>query len=154
MKKKWLWVYLALTLGWILLIFGFSSQSAEESGGLSAIIVKPLMALFSQFGSPESETEMYSKIDEIIRNIAHFTEYAVLGILLKLLGDCIGAKRIWLPWLVGTVYAITDEWHQSFSPGRACDPKDVLIDSCGVLFGAVFCHFVLKQWRKKHVHDS
>ena len=40
-------------------------------------------------------------------------------------------------WLIGTAYALTDEFHQSFVPGRSCELRDVVIDSCGVLTGVL-----------------
>ena len=40
-------------------------------------------------------------------------------------------------WLIGTAYAVTDEFHQSFVPGRSCEFRDIVIDSCGVLTGVL-----------------
>ena len=40
-------------------------------------------------------------------------------------------------WLIGTAYAVTDEFHQAFVPGRSCELRDVVIDSCGVLTGVL-----------------
>ena len=44
-------------------------------------------------------------------------------------------------WLVATLYAMTDEWHQSFVPGRGPAIHDVILDSSGALLGA------LAAWR-------
>ena len=40
-------------------------------------------------------------------------------------------------WLIGTAYAVTDEFHQSFVPGRSYEFRAVVIDSCGVLTGVL-----------------
>ncbi|MEM4292549.1 MAG: VanZ family protein [Thermoplasmata archaeon] len=40
-----------------------------------------------------------------------------------------------LAWCLGTVYAATDEYHQSFVPGRSADWKDVVADASGVFLG-------------------
>ena len=40
-------------------------------------------------------------------------------------------------WLIGTAYAMTDEFHQAFVPGRSCEFRDMVIDSCGVLTGVL-----------------
>jgi VanZ family protein len=45
--------------------------------------------------------------------------------------------QIIAPWLIGTAYAVTDEIHQYVVPGRSCEVRDVVIDSCGVLVGAL-----------------
>jgi len=42
-----------------------------------------------------------------------------------------------LSWGIGALYALTDEVHQSFVPGRSCEIRDILIDSCGVAAGVL-----------------
>lgn len=156
MKNKLLLVWLLLlTVGWMLVIFGFSAQSGTESSGMSAIISKPLTGLVMRFtGDSASEEDIFLKVDLAVRKTAHFTEYTILGGLLMLLFRCLRMRTICLPVLCGTLYAVTDEWHQSFSPGRSSAWMDVLIDSCGVLIGAFLCAAILYLWRKKHVQDS
>ena len=68
--------------------------------------------------------------DLILRKGAHLTEYAILMILLL-------RTRIpvWLALLLGVLYASSDEWHQTFVEGREGRPRDVLIDSVGLLIG-------------------
>lgn len=68
--------------------------------------------------------------DLVLRKIAHAGEYAILGALLvRALG------RPPVAALIGIAYAVTDEIHQSFVPGREAAPLDVLIDTVGVLVG-------------------
>ena len=158
MKKSVLLIcILILTVGWMLLIFGFSSQTGTESGSLSALLSEPITKLLIRFAddsSTEAESALFSRVDIGVRKIAHFTEYAILGGLLVLLFRIRRVRLIWLPWMIGTLYAVTDEWHQSFSPGRSCDPKDVLIDACGVLIGVLISFTLLQRWRKKHACHS
>lgn len=145
---------LLLALVWMTLIFGFSAQSATESGGLSAIITEPLTKLIvriSEAMSASEEAVLYAKVDNIVRSFAHFSEYTVLGMLLTAVLRAFGIKNGFVPWLVGAVYAVTDEWHQAYSPGRSSDPMDVLIDAAGVLCGVVIYHVVRKIWRRLHV---
>lgn len=148
---------LLLALVWMTLIFGFSAQSATESGGLSAIITEPLTKLIvriSEAMSASEEAVLYAKVDNIVRIFAHFSEYTVLGMLLTAVLRAFGIKNGFVPWLVGAVYAVTDEWHQAYSPGRASDPIDVLIDAAGVLCGVVIYHVVRKIWRRWHVQNQ
>ncbi len=148
---------LSLTAGWMLLIFGFSAQSGEESGGLSAIIAEPLTRLLvwmSDSLNSQQWDALYQWVDGAVRGAAHFGEYAILGGLLMLMFHSIGVQSVWLPWICGTFYALTDEWHQSFSPGRVCDLMDVLIDASGVLAGVLICNIIIQRWRKKNVHNS
>lgn len=95
-----------------------------------------------------------------VRKGAHFTEYLVLGLSLfatvreycprssretergltetapqirggQLLRTAMSA------WVLGSLYAFTDEVHQAFVPGRSCEIRDMLIDSCGVAAGVL-----------------
>lgn len=47
------------------------------------------------------------------------------------------AKAAGLAWMVGTLYAVSDEVHQFFVPGRSCEVRDMVIDSCGVAAGVL-----------------
>ena len=68
--------------------------------------------------------------DLALRKVAHAAEYAVLGaLLLRAVGRELPAVAI------GIAYAVTDEIHQTFIPGRHGAPLDVLIDAAGVLVG-------------------
>jgi VanZ family protein len=68
--------------------------------------------------------------DLLLRKLAHAAEYAVLGaLLLRALGRELPAV------LAGVAYAVTDEMHQAFVPGRQGAALDVLVDAAGVLIG-------------------
>jgi VanZ family protein len=68
--------------------------------------------------------------DLVLRKLAHFAEYAVLGALLLR-----ALRQAPLAVLVGSAYAATDEVHQLFVSGRHGSPLDWLIDTAGVVAG-------------------
>ncbi len=70
--------------------------------------------------------------DLVLRKLAHFAEFAVLGALLMRAVD-----RLWLAVVVGSLYAMTDELHQAFVDGRVASPLDWTIDTAGVLAGVL-----------------
>jgi VanZ like protein len=70
--------------------------------------------------------------DTVLRKIAHTGEYAVLGALLL---RATASARLALA--LGVLYAVSDEVHQTFVPGRAGSPVDVAIDAVGVACGLV-----------------
>ena len=49
--------------------------------------------------------------------------------------------------LVGLVYAISDEIHQGFTPGRTPSPIDVGIDTCGVMFGIIVVLIIISVYK-------
>jgi len=81
-----------------------------------------------------------SWLDEVLRIAGHFFQYAVLGFLLARAiirdGD---ASRLKLAWVIAfaVLYALSDEWHQSFVPGRDASVLDVGVDALGVMFASV-----------------
>jgi VanZ family protein len=78
--------------------------------------------------------------DLALRKLAHFGEYVVLGWLLSRAID-----REPLAAAVGVVYAASDELHQHFVPGRQASPRDVAIDSAGVIVGVLIGRVI--RWR-------
>ena len=70
--------------------------------------------------------------DLVLRKLAHVGEYAVLGGLLTR-----AVKREPLAFLLGSLYAVTDEVHQSFVSGREGSPLDWLVDTIGVALGVL-----------------
>jgi VanZ family protein len=70
--------------------------------------------------------------DLVLRKLAHLVEYALLGALLFR-----AFAREPVAVAVGSAYAVTDEIHQAFVPGRAGSPVDWLIDTVGVVAGVL-----------------
>ncbi len=71
----------------------------------------------------------------------HLVEYAVLGFLLADLAWALRGTIAWRtlvpgPALLSALYGLSDEWHQSFVPGRDASGADVLMDVVGSLLGA------------------
>lgn len=66
--------------------------------------------------------------------LAHFAAYTVLGLFLGRARRASGLSAL-AAALLGLAYAASDEWHQSFVPGRSADVADWLADALGVLAG-------------------
>lgn len=152
-------IFLVLAIFWMILIFGFSSRdgdlSGEDSGRVGRLVGEWFVPGFDEW-SEAKQNAFVDKVDFPIRKTAHATEYAVLGIFIS--GAVYEADRrkkytLGIPWLLGTLYAGTDEFHQLFVPGRSGQIRDVVIDSCGVLAGVLIAGCVTnhkKKVRNKH----
>lgn len=129
-------VLLVLIIIWAVFVFGFSSQTGEESSGLSTKIAN----LFF-----DSE-EMIKIAEPIIRKLAHFSEYALGGTLIYLLIDTYeftNKKKFLISLGIGIWYAAIDELHQTFVPNRSGNIIDVCIDTLGIIVGILFIKLVL-----------
>lgn len=154
--KQWLKKYripvslvpVALVMG---MIFAFSAQNGETSGALSSGITRWVLGVAVPNWENLPATEQVRLLDIlglVIRKMAHFSEYALLGACLMLHIRQIQTKvRLPLPWLVawgvGTAYAATDELHQGLVGGRHPAVTDVCIDSSGVIAGVGMLLLVL-----------
>src|SRR5699024_6504703 len=78
----------------------------------------------------------------LVRKGAHIGEYAVLGALLAWALPGHSLRRATITLAIGIAYAITDEVHQLFVPGRAGQVSDVLIDTVGVVVGVAAVLFL------------
>lgn len=77
---------------------------------------------------PDLKTDL--SYDYPLRKVAHLFEYGVLFALLRRAGLARASALVFC-----VLYAVTDEWHQSFVPGRRGAATDVLIDALGALTG-------------------
>ena len=105
-------------LAWAALIFAFSAQ--------------PTLPVDLELGTDK---------------LAHLLAYAVLGALLAH-----GQTRSGWPAIaacaLGLAYGASDEWHQSFVPGRSVDLADWIADATGVVAGVLFYHWLRRRaWR-------
>lgn len=157
-KKSLLWISTVL---WMTLIFLLSAQEAVQSDGLSLGIVGKILEFISDFdGFPAINTidteyliRVVSSINFFVRKMAHFMLFAILSVLVYNLVFCYIFKRtkvIMLSSLICLVYAVSDEIHQLFVPGRAGQFRDVIIDFSGVLT-ALLIIFLISNYRIKRI---
>ena len=133
-KFKRIFLFLLICI-WAVMVFNFSSQNGEESSGLSRKIVEIFI---------KSE-EIVDKVEPYARKIAHFSEYALGGMLFTALFNTYSwpdRKIIATSILLGIWYAITDEFHQLLVPDRHGSFFDVYLDSLGFATG-VFCMILI-----------
>ena len=122
---------------WMIVIFYFSNQVAEVSGKQSGFLTRLIIHLFGSENEPT--------IHHIVRKLAHFTEYLILGLLvLNMLRYYNPKQIIILALLTCVLYACSDEIHQLFIQGRAGQITDVIIDTLGSLTGI----YILKAVKK------
>lgn len=152
-----LWAAVFLCMG---CIFAFSAENAAESTDTSNGLLYSILRLFDPRFDSYSEEEQGALLEGYsfyIRKTAHFSIYAILGFLVSnafayqshVYGKPSLSKRLGFSLLIGVLYAVSDEIHQYFVPGRSCDVRDMLIDSAGVAVG-ILLSFILTLLIKKH----
>ena len=78
--------------------------------------------------------------------VMHLALYSVLGGTLQFgrLTSNSGLAH-WTVIAIGIIYGVSDEWHQSFVPGRNPSAADLLADTIGVLMGYAFTYWLLRK---------
>ena len=129
--RRWLTIWLPIIL-WMGFIFAMSTRLGG-SDNTSRLVEPVLRWLF-----PRLSADGLEALHHWIRKSAHFTEYAVLGLLVfRALarsfpaGDRPGFRLAGFALLISAAYAATDEFHQCFVAGRTPGLGDVLIDASG-----------------------
>jgi VanZ family protein len=113
------WLAVAL---WMAIIFAFSAQSRLPS-------------------APQPW------LDFLFKKSAHFMVFATLAALFWRAFEWRPRAWIW-SWLLTVIYAISDEWHQSFVAGRHPQATDVLIDACGAATALLVVWLVQRRTEK------
>jgi VanZ family protein len=108
---RWLWW--SLTLSWASFIFVLSSIPE---------------ASLPDAGPPGS------LLDRLVTNGAHLALYGVLSAFLRrALAE--RPQVGWYAWAIALAYGLSDEWHQSFVPGREGSFLDLCLDGMGAALG-------------------
>lgn len=153
-------LFLILTLLWMGVIFFFSSRngdtSIQDSNRVGQLAGEIFVPGYEDWTSEEQD-EFAARIDHPIRKTAHALEYALLGMLVfgaVYMPQKRNRYNLMLSWLIATVYAVSDEVHQLYVPGRSGQVSDVCLDSCGVLAGVLIVLVVTGAYQKKHLTDK
>ena len=135
-------------------VFLFSCENADDSSDTSGRFVNLVISIF--YGDYDElpmweQEEIRGNISHFIRKTAHFTIFAALGFFAFLTS---GQKKLLCKGTAAVLifcglYAVSDELHQYFVPGRACMLRDMLLDTCGSLAGIAAALAAVKIFSRK-----
>lgn len=133
-------IFTILSILMIGFIFLHSAMTADDSSWESGVIADFINGILHGMGIP------ISLRDSVVRKMAHFTEFAVWGMLLSVTVYLYVSRRLRTFLIVlpmGLAVAVCDELSQLFSEGRSCEIRDMLIDFGGVFVAALIVQLVL-----------
>lgn len=138
-----------------IIIFYFSNQIADDSNMQSSKVVNfiaQIIPTIRNMQEPDKTMFLEEILTPIVRKGAHFSIYTLLGILTVNYAFTYKGRSFYQKGLIAFMfcifYAITDEIHQAFIPGRSNEIRDVLIDSLGALTGILISIAIAKIYRK------
>jgi VanZ family protein len=131
-------------------------KSAHEilSRWLPPIIIMIVIFVVSSFPTLPQIGE--SQFDVVLKKLAHITEYTLLFCAwLRAINwekKKLSVRTILFSAILTLLYSFTDEYHQSFVPGRHSTVLDVGFDSIGIFLGVIFHIFYQRRDSQKHKH--
>lgn len=135
-------VLIILLIAVMCIVFVFSSQNGDMSGGVSEKVTRAICrVIFFRYDEMSGDEQLFvvRQLNYFVRKLAHFSVYMLMGMLsysAMLIADI---QKITQKWAVSlgicALYAAFDEIHQYFIPGRSMRFTDVLIDCSGALIG-------------------
>ena len=146
-RKIMIFSWIAVFL-WMMLIFYLSAQVADESNDLSKGFTQVIATIIEKI-IPNFEFDI-NIFNHIIRKYAHFFVYMVLGILVLNAFHRSDMYKINWALIVCIIYAISDEIHQAFVPGRGPGIKDVFIDTSGSIVGIIIYMIINKLYKMRN----
>ena len=138
------WVPVILWMGFI---FWMSTKT------FSSEHTSPVVEKFLIFFLPGISSQELDLIHTFVRKTAHVTEYFVLGLLLfrAFRGGSTSSwscRWFFLAIIVVVLYAVSDEFHQSFISGREASIVDVGIDTAGGILAQLVSVWRHCYWKK------
>lgn len=146
-------LFVAAAIGCMMLVIGLSHQPATLSNDLSSGVTDIVIAAVEKI-YPNAAID-YDHFNHVVRKNAHFFIYLLLGIIVSAALIRLGVpgyRNLELALLICVLFAITDEVHQLYVPGRGAQASDVLIDSAGACLGigiyALYRRYLRRGTRK------
>lgn len=141
-KKIGIVVTVVIVIMWALLIYYLSGQPANQSNRSSFAVTKVIITTITKLTNTDFDAKSINRLvfqlNNFVRKLAHISLYFVLGLLAVYAIHKLGfaARKTYLIAIcLCILYAMTDEWHQTYVPGRSGQISDVLIDTAGTLAG-------------------
>ena len=152
-RSKTATILLVLLIFQMFFIFTMSSFGPDSSNAQSNFFVDLISGLMPIKSGPVEPILDLKTLIFFVRKTAHFTEYAILGLLFYLnlkhhSNKKQSPKLFALAILFSALYACTDEFHQLFVPGRTGQIFDVFVDTLGATFGCLIVLVVQKIRRR------
>lgn len=149
MKNRKLVISFLAMIICMILIFTFSSKNSHSSNSTSKNLIDWGITIYEKISHQNiNHDKMIKKLNHPVRKLAHYSIYFLLGIFVyQIFLYSNFSSKIILAISICFFYAIFDEFHQLFVPGRTGQIRDVFIDTMGAATSIFIFHF----WKNRKV---
>ena len=136
-------IFWVITVGIMVIVFLNSAKDATQSSAISTAFTEQLFSVFvPDYGSMDeaSQLSLITEMQFFIRKSAHFLSYFAMGLFCILAYNTYELSlrnKLLFSAATCVAFAISDEIHQLFVPGRSGEIRDVLIDTAGILLATL-----------------
>lgn len=136
----------------MILIFTFSSKNSHSSNSTSKNLIDWGITIYEKISHQHiNHDRVIKKLNYPVRKLAHYSIYFLLGIFVyQIFLYSSFSYKVILSISICFVYAMFDEFHQLFVPGRTGQIRDVFIDTMGAMTSIFFFHF----WENRKVKEG
>ena len=138
----------------------FSNMDTIKSNGTSKGIINSVVdttletsnniGIIEEIPTEKEKQNIINNLNLPLRKIMHFTEYLILSLLLlNALTKTNIKNKYFITIIICFLYAITDEYHQTFIDGRTGKFIDVLIDTTGSMLGLIIYNKITQKNTKR-----
>ena len=141
-------IFLIMLIATFYIIFNFSAQDGETSGTISMKVTEFIVKIISKVKNMDMALRLHyiERLHPYVRKLAHFSIYTLVGFSIMGFMCTFNIRNVFkliISIFTGVGYAVSDEIHQSFTPGRTPRLLDIGIDSLGVLTGIFILIFLI-----------
>lgn len=143
----------------LIIVFVSSGQTAEQQS-LIPVLEKwlpgrPLESFLSTFQIPYwgilvsiEERGYYPFVEFLIRKGTHFVYFGLIGLAIYAALPKF-SFRVLAAGLLTMLFALVDEFHQSFTSGRTASAQDVMLDTAGAITALLLLTFIQRIKQRK-----
>lgn len=162
MKKNKIKIIISwcLVFIWMVVIFSYSNMDSTKSNTQSKDTINKVIettidtsnkiGIIDEKPTIGEKQLIIDKLNKPLRKCMHFTVYCILALLLlNTINKTKVKNKYFITIIICFLYAITDEYHQTFISGRTGQFSDVLIDTIGATTGIIIYNIIKQLIRKK-----
>lgn len=153
MKTALSWAVVAALAAFIFFMSAQSGDDLDQNSGIVSVVKAWLAAAaLALFGhgvdvSPVGHFAEYLLLGAALANALRFTPWTAFDDA-HATGAIGGFPLPFLALCIASLYGVTDEFHQIFTPMRSCDPADWLVDTAAATLGALAMWILMKPKTK------
>ncbi len=122
-----------------------SSITLNILSKLPLLVASAGIFYFSSLPQPPFVLTSFQWQDKVLHLAAYFAYGITIALAIHVHQSISSKKKMTLIGFIGFLYALSDEFHQSFVPGRTSELGDIIADWIGVISAIMLYRLIIKR---------